>query len=139
MTEKQVRKRHRLADSVWEQLGENEELVEKIELEKTRRIRDGSSKRERRAHTVRPFPWPHLDLQRPQRRLQQAPFPRRCHCSAGTNDSLSLPEVWTSRRLGSAPVSRDSPAKSTYPAASNAPCDDLRVQIMPKPFTTPRL
>jgi hypothetical protein len=47
LSEKQVRKRHRLPDSVWKQLGENDELVEKIEEEKLRRVRDGSSKREK--------------------------------------------------------------------------------------------
>jgi hypothetical protein len=47
LTEKQVRKKYRLAESTWSLLGENDGLVEKIEAEKIRRIRDGSSKRER--------------------------------------------------------------------------------------------
>jgi hypothetical protein len=45
-SEQEVRKRHRLADSVWKDLGANDELVRKIEAEKVRRIRDGSAKRE---------------------------------------------------------------------------------------------
>jgi hypothetical protein len=53
-SEQEVRKRHRLADSVWKDLGANDELVEKIEAEKIRRIRDGSAKRElAQKHIVR--------------------------------------------------------------------------------------
>ena len=47
LTEQQVRKKWRLADDVWEKLGDDDALVEKVELEKVRRIRDGSSKREK--------------------------------------------------------------------------------------------
>jgi hypothetical protein len=47
LTEAQVRKKYRLPDDVWEKLGDDDKLVEKIEAEKIRRIRDGSSKRER--------------------------------------------------------------------------------------------
>jgi hypothetical protein len=53
-SEQEVRKRHRLADSVWKDLGANDELVRKIEAEKVRRIRDGSAKRElAQKHIVR--------------------------------------------------------------------------------------
>ena len=53
-SEQEVKKRHRLADSVWKELGANEELIEKIEAEKVRRIRDGSAKRElAQKHIVR--------------------------------------------------------------------------------------
>ena len=38
MTEKQVRKKYRLAESAWEALGSNDNPVEKIEAEKLRRI-----------------------------------------------------------------------------------------------------
>jgi hypothetical protein len=47
MTEKQVRKRHRLSEDAWQRMAEDENLVEKIELEKERRIRSGETKRER--------------------------------------------------------------------------------------------
>ena len=47
LDEKAVRKKYRFDDSAWEALGNNDELVEKIEAEKVRRIRDGSSKREK--------------------------------------------------------------------------------------------
>jgi hypothetical protein len=47
LTEAAVRKKYRLAESTWEALGSNDELVEKVEAEKLRRIRDGSSKREK--------------------------------------------------------------------------------------------
>src|SRR5262245_46052396 len=54
LTEKQVRKRHHLAEKAWRQMGKNDELVEKIEAERIRRIRDGSSKRElAQKHIVR--------------------------------------------------------------------------------------
>jgi hypothetical protein len=46
LNEKQVKKKYRLADNVWKDLGEDDRLVEKIEAEKLRRIRDGSTKRE---------------------------------------------------------------------------------------------
>ena len=42
-----MRKKYRLSESSWSILGENDLLVEKIEAEKIRRIRDGSCKRER--------------------------------------------------------------------------------------------
>src|SRR6478672_4896195 len=47
LTEAAVRKKYRFDDDAWEALGSNDELVEKIEAEKLRRIRDGSSKREK--------------------------------------------------------------------------------------------
>jgi hypothetical protein len=54
LSERQVRKRHRLADSAWKQMGEDDALLEKIEDEKLRRIRDGSTKRElAQKHIVR--------------------------------------------------------------------------------------
>jgi hypothetical protein len=47
MTEAQVKKKYRLGAEVWEALGSDDDLVEKIEAEKVRRIKDGSSKREK--------------------------------------------------------------------------------------------
>ena len=47
LSEAAVKKKYRLAESAWETLGSNDALVEKIEAEKVRRIRDGSSKREK--------------------------------------------------------------------------------------------
>ena len=47
LDEKAVKKKYRLAESVWKELGENDALVEKIEAETRRRIQDGSCKRER--------------------------------------------------------------------------------------------
>ena len=41
LTEAQVRKKYRLAESDWEKLGSSDSLLEKIEAEKIRRIRDG--------------------------------------------------------------------------------------------------
>jgi len=52
LSQEAVKKKHRLAASVWERLGENDELVEKIEAVKLQRIRDGSSKRERAQQLV---------------------------------------------------------------------------------------
>jgi len=47
LTEKQVRQRWHLAnDEVWTSLGTDESFVERVELEKTRRIRSGATKRE---------------------------------------------------------------------------------------------
>jgi hypothetical protein len=47
LTEKQVRKKYSFPDEVWAKLGEDDALYEAIEAEKTRRVRDGSCKRER--------------------------------------------------------------------------------------------
>jgi hypothetical protein len=47
LDEKVIRKKYRLADDTWERLGDDDKLVEAIEAEKLRRIRDGSTKRER--------------------------------------------------------------------------------------------
>ena len=47
LTEAAVRKKYRFDNDAWEKLGEDDALVEAIEAEKIRRIRDGSSKRER--------------------------------------------------------------------------------------------
>jgi hypothetical protein len=47
LDERAIRKKYRFDDSAWEALGSNDELVEKIEAEKLRRIRDGSAKREK--------------------------------------------------------------------------------------------
>ena len=43
LSEAAVKKKYRLAESAWEALGSNDALVEKIEAEKLRRIRDGST------------------------------------------------------------------------------------------------
>jgi hypothetical protein len=46
-TEAAVRKKYHLDESTWESLGKDDALVERIEEEKLRRVRDGSLKRER--------------------------------------------------------------------------------------------
>lgn len=56
LTEQQVKKKHRFTDEVWSKLGSDDGLVEKIEAEKIRRIRDGSSKREKAQLLVVPAP-----------------------------------------------------------------------------------
>jgi len=56
LTEQQVRKRHRLPDNVWKQMGSDDLLVEKIEAEKVRRMRDGSAKREKAQKLVMTAP-----------------------------------------------------------------------------------
>src|SRR5262245_63580335 len=47
LSEKEVKKKYRFDDQTWERLGEDEALIEAIEAEKTRRIRNGSTARER--------------------------------------------------------------------------------------------
>ena len=47
VSEAQVRKRYRLPEQVWADLGQNDELAEAIELEKQKRIRSGATARER--------------------------------------------------------------------------------------------
>jgi hypothetical protein len=47
LTEAQIKKKYRFDAATWESLGSDDALVEKIEAEKLRRIRDGSTKRER--------------------------------------------------------------------------------------------
>jgi hypothetical protein len=56
LTERQVRKKHKLDNTTWERLGsdEGDALVEKVEAESIRRQRDGSTKRElAQKHIVR--------------------------------------------------------------------------------------
>lgn len=45
--ESAIRKKYRLADDVWVALGNDDDLVRAITDEKTRRVRDGSAKREK--------------------------------------------------------------------------------------------
>ena len=53
LTEKFIRRKYNLTDDAWEHLGEDDALVEAIENEKLRRIRNGSAKREKaQAHIV---------------------------------------------------------------------------------------
>src|SRR5262245_31904487 len=53
-SEQEVKKRHRLPDAIWQQMANDDLLVERIEAEKVRRIRDGSAKRElAQKHIVR--------------------------------------------------------------------------------------
>jgi hypothetical protein len=52
LSEAAVKKKYHFDDATWERLGNNESLIEKIEAEKRRRIRDGSTKRERAQQLV---------------------------------------------------------------------------------------
>ena len=52
LSEQAVKKKHHLAADTWERLGSNEVLIEKIEAEKVRRIRNGSAKREKAQQLV---------------------------------------------------------------------------------------
>jgi hypothetical protein len=56
LSEKDVRKKWRFDESTWESLGSDDELARTIEEEKTRRIRDGSYKRERSQQLVTKAP-----------------------------------------------------------------------------------
>ena len=47
LSEEAIKKKYRFDDTTWESLGNNEALIEKIEAEKVRRIRNGSTARER--------------------------------------------------------------------------------------------
>ena len=51
-TEEAIRKKYRLSDDVWTKLGDDDELVRAITDEKTRRIRNGATKRERAQQLV---------------------------------------------------------------------------------------
>jgi hypothetical protein len=54
LSEKEVKKKHHFDDDTWARLGDNDALIEAIEAEKVRRIRDGSAKREKaQMHIVR--------------------------------------------------------------------------------------
>jgi hypothetical protein len=47
LSEQAVKKKYRFDDTTWESLGNDEKLIEAIEAEKTRRVRNGSTARER--------------------------------------------------------------------------------------------
>ena len=51
-SEQDVKKKHHLSADTWKRLGSNEVLIEKIEAEKVRRIRNGSAKREKAQQLV---------------------------------------------------------------------------------------
>lgn len=52
LDERAIRKKYRFDDSAWEALGSNDALIEAVEAEKVRRIRDGSTKREKAQQLV---------------------------------------------------------------------------------------
>ena len=52
LSEAAVKKKYRFDDATWEKLGSNDALIEKIEAEKVRRIRNGSAKREKAQQLV---------------------------------------------------------------------------------------
>jgi hypothetical protein len=53
-SEQQVKKKYHFSDDVWQSLGNDDALVEAIEAEKMRRVRNGSAKRElAQKHIVR--------------------------------------------------------------------------------------
>ena len=56
LTEAFVRRKYRFDESTWERLGDDDTLVEAIETEKIRRIRDGSTKREKSQQRVTQAP-----------------------------------------------------------------------------------
>jgi hypothetical protein len=56
LDEKTIRKKYRLANDVWEKLADDDELIRKVEEESVRRIRDGSSKREKSQQLIMKAP-----------------------------------------------------------------------------------
>jgi hypothetical protein len=56
LTEEFIRMKYRLAESAWEALGDNDALVEAVEVEKISRIRDGSTKREKSQQLITQAP-----------------------------------------------------------------------------------
>src|SRR5262245_60652253 len=56
LSEKEVKKKHHFDDDTWARLGEDETLIAVIEAEKLRRIRNGSTKRERAQQLVAQAP-----------------------------------------------------------------------------------
>src|SRR6516165_6041700 len=54
LTEQFIRRKYNLTDDAWEHLGNDNALIEAIEAEKARRVRNGSAKREKaQQHIVR--------------------------------------------------------------------------------------
>ena len=51
-SEADVKKKYRFDDTTWKKLGEDDALIEAIELERTRRIRNGAAKREKAQQLV---------------------------------------------------------------------------------------
>jgi hypothetical protein len=54
LTEAQVRRKHHFDDATWEALADHEKLLEAVEAEKLRRIRNGAAKREKAQRLVVP-------------------------------------------------------------------------------------
>jgi hypothetical protein len=55
-SEQAVRKKYHFNEETWERLGTDDELVERVEAEKVRRVRDGSFKREKAQQLVTKAP-----------------------------------------------------------------------------------
>jgi hypothetical protein len=56
LEEKAIRKKYRLAESDWEKMGDDDNLVRAIEAEAARRVKDGSCKKERAQQLVTAAP-----------------------------------------------------------------------------------
>ena len=68
LSENAIRKKYRMFDdTVWQQAGDDDELVRAIEAEKLRRVRDGSVKREKSQLLVIRAPYPGHHHERRQR------------------------------------------------------------------------
>jgi len=52
LSEADVKKKHHFDDTTWNDLGDNDTLIEEVEAEKLRRIRSGAAKREKAQHLV---------------------------------------------------------------------------------------
>ena len=96
ISEAAIRKRYSFTDEVWASLGENDRLVEKIELEKARRIRRGDTARERaQTHFARRAELHHERQQRvgaQSHRISQG-IARLCRPQAGNSASSSSRKI----------------------------------------------
>jgi hypothetical protein len=87
LTEQQVRKKyHLLGEDVWQELGRDDSLIEKVEAEKIRRIRDGSTKRERAQQLVVKAPGVLGDIM-----LDASASPKNRIDASKTLDALATP------------------------------------------------
>ena len=97
LSEAAVKKKYHFDDATWERLGSNEALIEVIEAEKVRRIRNGSTKRERAQQLVVQAPNVLGDIM-----LDASASPKhRIDCSQSIR---CICRQWTGRRAGVGPI-----------------------------------
>ena len=134
LDEAAVKKIYRFSDEDWDRMGSNDELVEKIQAEKTRRIRNGSSARERAQTLFAEAPAVlgtilHGDDVSPRHKIESA---RELRAIAANGPEVTAPET---RFIISIDLGGGEVLKFNKSIECNA--HDVEILITPTPTSTP--